>query len=197
MPYHCRATRKLVVSSLFLRGVQKRIRSWGKHVLRPLLRCLNGDLANAKPHEDGLLASVRDNERLNSSCGEVNNVDTENFGYSCICVPPAHSPCRKLAVDTTCRRVPPLDFRDVQCSVVAATPSHLVQYVLHDGQKCRRRTSVETPFLAESVVVVVEVQHHLFFLRQPRCLCFAALYPTLFPGVLTEAACLAKPKEDG
>lgn len=45
--------------------------------------------------------------------------------------------------------------------------SHLVQNIFHDGQESRRSTSVETPLLAEGVVVVVEVQHNVFLVRQP------------------------------
>lgn len=44
--------------------------------------------------------------------------------------------------------------------------AHLVKYILHDGEKSRRSASVEVPLLAESVIVVVEIEHHCLLVRQ-------------------------------
>lgn len=56
--------------------------------------------------------------------------------------------------------------------------SYLVQDILHDGQERRSRACIETPFLAESVIVVVKIKHHLFFLRQVRnCLVASCVTP--------------------
>ena len=43
---------------------------------------------------------------------------------------------------------------------------HLIQNIFHDRQERGRRTSVETPLLAEGVIVVVEIQHDVLLVRQ-------------------------------
>lgn len=43
---------------------------------------------------------------------------------------------------------------------------YLVKYVFQEGEKSRSSASVEAPFLAERVVIVVKLQHDSVLLRQ-------------------------------